>query len=98
METLRAAPPKEKTKEKAVKAKKPASLAKPHPETDRPLSDEEIAAQAQANAHTYADPVPSGTSDAKPQVNEADKTVHVRDYTRKDGTHVSAYNRRPPSQ
>lgn len=24
------------------------------------------------------------------------KTVHVRGYTRKDGTHVKAYNRRPP--
>jgi hypothetical protein len=24
------------------------------------------------------------------------KTVHVRSYTRKNGTHVKAYNRRPP--
>jgi hypothetical protein len=27
----------------------------------------------------------------------AGKTVHVRPYTKKNGTHVAAYNRRPPS-
>jgi hypothetical protein len=27
----------------------------------------------------------------------AGKTVHVRSYTKRDGTHVTAHNRRPPS-
>lgn len=26
------------------------------------------------------------------------KTVHVRSYTKKDGTHVKAYKRRPPKE
>jgi hypothetical protein len=28
---------------------------------------------------------------------EGEKTVHVREYTRKDGTKVKAHDRRPPS-
>ena len=28
----------------------------------------------------------------------ASKSVHVRAYTKKNGTHVAAYNRRPPSR
>jgi hypothetical protein len=32
----------------------------------------------------------------KTKASKADKTVHVNGYTRKDGTHVAAYDRRPP--
>lgn len=30
--------------------------------------------------------------------NSSAKTVHVRSYTKKNGTHVSSYNRRPPKR
>ena len=33
---------------------------------------------------------------SKAKANKAEKTVHVRGYTRKDGTYVAPYDRRPP--
>ena len=37
------------------------------------------------------------SSHTKTYVPKSEKTVHVKSYTRKDGTHVDAYNRRPPN-
>lgn len=39
---------------------------------------------------------PRGSKPAKVKASKADKTVHVRGYTRKDGTYVAPYDRRPP--
>jgi hypothetical protein len=38
----------------------------------------------------------SSTHSSKSSKNSSDKTVHVHSYTRKDGTVVHAYDRRPP--
>jgi hypothetical protein len=38
----------------------------------------------------------SGPRSHSSRTTSSNKTVHVRSYTRKNGTHVKAYNRRPP--
>ena len=41
-------------------------------------------------------PPNTGSADSNPGDPSAPKTVHVQGYTRKDGTYVAPYDRRPP--
>ena len=62
---------------------------------------------APARAESHQRRAPTRTSASKPRASRsnprtsrattANKTVHVRAYTKKNGTHVAAHNRRPPS-
>jgi hypothetical protein len=45
--------------------------------------------QARTSGHSH--------SHSRTSTSRAGKSVHVRSYTKKNGTHVRAYNRRPPN-
>lgn len=54
-------------------------------------------ASAGAASHKTSHPRTT-THHAAPAPSSKSKSVHVRGYTRKNGTHVRSYNRRPPSK
>jgi hypothetical protein len=49
-----------------------------------------VAAKTGSSHHSYS-------TKSKKSKSTSGKTVHVRSYTKKNGTHVKAYNRRPPN-